>query len=301
MQSMDTNTAMNYAFCKVSIASVYKSASEKSELLTQVLFGEMLEIEDVRGHLTLVRCTWDGVSGWMLSSQYTNCTTDDAIEILRNPTTVLSLVDNIMATDHFIPITMGASLPNFDGMKGSLPNLQYQFNGAVIKPGSFDLKTSWVEKLITRYMHAPELFGGRSPFGIDSAALAQMVYKMLGFNLPRFHIDQVNHGRIVDFMEFCQPGDLAYFDDGRGNIGHVGVILSDCSIVHVHGRVRKDKIDHFGIWNHDLKSYSWQLRVVKRHLPDFPEDAMLNQSLEKSKFKQIEAEALAQPGMFDLD
>ena len=289
---------MAYAICKVSIASLYKSATEKSEMLTQILFGEVVEISDKKNGIAHVRCSWDDVSGWVLADQLIEIDTDTAIEILRDSTTVLSLVDNIMAADHFIPITMGASLPNFDGMKGHLPQLSYQFNGSVIKPGSFELKANWIEKLILRYMHAPELYGGRSPFGIDSSALAQMLYKMLGIPLARFHTQQVVQGRTIDFMEFCQPGDLAYFDDGKGNITHVGIILSDCSVVHVSGKVRKDKIDHFGIWNNETKQYTWQLRTVKRHLPDYPEEAMLTRMLSKKQMKE-ESETFVQPGMFD--
>jgi gamma-D-glutamyl-L-lysine dipeptidyl-peptidase len=290
-----------FAISKVSIASVYKAANQRSELLTQVLFGEVIEVLEKKGELLHIKCTWDQVQGWTLSEQFVQIDTDVAIEMLRDSSVVLSLVDNIMAADHFIPVTLGASLPKFDGVRGYLPDLQFQFNGTVLKPGTIELKLAWIEKLILRYLHAPELYGGRSPFGIDASGLSQMLYKILGISLARDHTTQVSQGRTVDFMEFCQPGDLAYFDDGRGNIGHCGIILSDCSVVHVHGKVRKDKIDHFGIWNSDKKRYTWQLRVVKRHLPDFPEDAQLARLSQKVEGKQPEpeGEAIEQPGMFD--
>jgi gamma-D-glutamyl-L-lysine dipeptidyl-peptidase len=290
-----------YAICQISISSVYKAANERSELLTQVLFGEVVEVLERKGELVQVRCTWDDVTGWALADQFSPVVTDAAIDLLRSPSTVLSLVDNIMAADHFIPVTMGASLPNFDGVRGNLADLQFQFNGSVIKAGSFELKLQWIEKLVLRFMHAPELYGGRSPFGIDDAAMVQLLYKMLGISLARYTPQQVAQGRTVDFMEFCQPGDLAYFDDGRGNISHVGVILSDCSLIHVAGRVRRDKVDHFGVWNSDLKQYTWQLRVVKRHLPDFPADTMLTRMLQKAEAKAIETDTnAAHTSLFDL-
>jgi gamma-D-glutamyl-L-lysine dipeptidyl-peptidase len=290
---------MNYAISKVSIASVYKQATERSELLTQVLFGEVVEVLDRKSDLIQIKCTWDQVVGWALLDQFILTDTDTAIDVLRSPSAVLSLVDNIMATDYFVPVTLGASLPSFDGMKGNLPGLPFQFTGMVIQPGNMELKLSWIEKLVLRFMHAPELYGGRSPFGIDAGGMTQVLYKLLGISLARNQADQVSQGRTVDFMEFCQPGDLAYFDDGRGNIAHVGIILSDCTVVHVQGKVRRDKLDHFGIWNQETKRYTWQLRVVKRHLPDFPDQSMLNRLQQAAQTKDTESQVQEQPGMFD--
>ncbi len=294
---MDTT----YGICKVSIASVYKASTERSEMVTQVLYGEVVEILDVRQELTYIRCTWDDVTGWLLTAHLTFIDTDTAIDVLQNASYALSLTDTLLAPDAFIPVTLGANLPDFDGMRGKIGDFNYQYNGSSIKPGSFELKLPWIEKLALRYLHAPELYGGRSPFGIDSAALLQMVYKLMGIPIARYHAQQVTQGRSVDFMEFCQPGDLAFFDDGRGNIAHGGIILSDCTIIHQDGMVRRDRLDHFGIWNHEQKTYTWQLRVVKRHLPDFPDETMMSRMQARQDLEQTVPlqETLNQPGMFD--
>jgi len=44
----------------------------------------------------------------------------------------------------------------------------------------------------------------------------------------------------------------------------VGIILKDNYIIHVHGKVRIDRIDHTGIFNAEEKIYSHQLRVIKK-------------------------------------
>jgi hypothetical protein len=98
-----------------------------------------------------------------------------------------------------------------------------------------------------------------------------MVFKTAGIRLLRDAAQQVTQGRAIDFMEECQAGDLAFFDNGKGNITHVGIIMPDCHIIHSSGQVRVDKLDHFGIFNRDLNRYTHQLRIVKRMLPDEPE------------------------------
>ncbi|MCC7466848.1 MAG: C40 family peptidase, partial [Saprospiraceae bacterium] len=81
---------------------------------------------------------------------------------------------------------------------------------------------------------------------------------------------QVTQGRLIDFMEECQSGDLAFFDNGKGQVTHVGIILPECHIIHASGEVRIDKLDHFGIFNKEQNRYTHQLRIVKRLLPDEP-------------------------------
>ena len=61
-----------------------------------------------------------------------------------------------------------------------------------------------------------------------------------------------------------------FFDNGKGEITHVGIILPDCYVIHASGKVRIDKLDHFGIFNREQNRYSHQLRIVKRLLPDVP-------------------------------
>jgi Cell wall-associated hydrolases (invasion-associated proteins) len=166
----------------------------------------------------------------------------------------------------------------------------YQFSGPVVTPGQQRIGTEWVVKMARRYLHAPYMWGGRSPFGIDCSGLTQMVFKTAGIRLHRDAFQQVNQGRTVDFMEECQAGDLAFFDNGRGHINHVGIILPECHIIHSSGQVRIDKLDHFGIFNRELNRYTHQLRIVKRLLPDQP-DAPSN-----GKAQEALEEELAEQG-----
>jgi hypothetical protein len=90
-------------------------------------------------------------------------------------------------------------------------------------------------------------------------------------------------GRPIDFAEQCQSGDLAFFDNGRGHITHVGIILPECHIIHASGKVRIDKLDHFGIFNSEQNRYTHQLRIIKRLLPDEPDESRLREETEKSE------------------
>jgi cell wall-associated NlpC family hydrolase len=108
-----------------------------------------------------------------------------------------------------------------------------------------------------------------------------MVYKLAGIRLLRDAAQQVTQGRTVDFLEQCESGDLAFFDTGKGHIGHVGIILPDCHVIHASGKVRIDKLDHFGIFNKEQSRYTHQLRIVKRMLADPISPATAETSLDQ--------------------
>jgi cell wall-associated NlpC family hydrolase len=117
------------------------------------------------------------------------------------------------------------------------------------------------------YLNAPYLWGGRTPFGIDCSGFTQMVYRMCGYSIPRDASQQVKKGETLSFLEECQPGDLAFFDNPEGAITHVGIVLEDFNIIHASGRVRVDGLDHSGIYNVEVNRHTHKLRVLKRLLP----------------------------------
>ena len=259
---------MHYAVCQVSLAPLRSHPAEKSEMVSQLLFGETVSVHETKDNWGHVTCTWDGVSGWADLKQLKRISDEEHNEYSREQAMSLSLVEGLMAADHFIPLTLGAVLPSYDGLRCRLGNQSFQFSGSVITPNNTPATGEWIVKIARRYLHAPYMWGGRSPFGIDAAGLVQMVFKMAGMQLLREPMHQVTQGRSIDFTEQCQAGDLAFFDNGKGDINHVGIVLPGCLLIHASGKVRIDKLDHFGLFNPELNRYTHQLRIVKRLIAD---------------------------------
>jgi cell wall-associated NlpC family hydrolase len=92
-----------------------------------------------------------------------------------------------------------------------------------------------------------------------------MVYRLCGHKLPRDAYQQAEEGETVSFVANSKLGDLAFFDNVEGKITHVGIILNHSKIIHASGQVRIDLIDHQGIYNQELKTYTHQLRIIKRY------------------------------------
>jgi gamma-D-glutamyl-L-lysine dipeptidyl-peptidase len=254
---------MKYGIAVLSVIAIRKEMSHKSELISQLLFGETYEIVQKQGSWLLIRCTYDAYEGWIDENQHCELTEREYLNITASDAGLaLELVNSAVSSTHSVPILAGSSLQFFDGMNFKIGKEKFIYNGQAVQS---DAKSPAVfERIALRYINAPYLWGGRSPFGIDCSGLTQVVFKFTGISLLRDAYQQAGQGSVVNFIEEVQPGDLAFFANEEGRIVHVGIILKDNRIIHASGKVRIDKIDHFGIYNTEQKKYSHNLKIIKR-------------------------------------
>ena len=123
---------------------------------------------------------------------------------------------------------------------------QYAFNGEAKNMG-LKRDFSFLRSIALKYLYAPYLWGGKTPFGIDCSGFTQMVFRICGYSLFRDAWQQASQGKAVRQIEEIVPGDLAFFKNAEERIVHVGIALGDNKIIHASGRVRIDKISREGI------------------------------------------------------
>ena len=250
-----------FGICNLAIIPVRAEPSDRSEIVSQVLFGEHFEVVEELKQWRRIKLQYDGYEGWVDSKQF-QVSTEAAYNTLSNEAIVLNadLIDYISAPNNtLIPIPLGASLSFLNHSDINIAH--FEFEGA---------KTSGKQdknKLINTaflYLNAPYLWGGKTPFGIDCSGFTQMVYKLNGYHLKRDASQQAFQGEPLSFIEESEPGDLAFFDNDEGNIIHVGIIMENNYIIHASGKVRIDRIDHLGIYNAETNRHTHKLRVIKK-------------------------------------
>lgn len=257
-----------FGICSVSVSAIRRRPSDKEEIVSQLLFGECVEILERKLNWLKIRCSYDDYIGWIDRKQIINISEDEYKQWSNTETYSLELVHSINNNRNIVPILLGSSLPEFDGLHFKMPNSKYIFNGKVTSNNIQSIeKIDMVKRIAKMYLHAPYLWGGRSVFGIDCSGFTQMVFKLISIKLPRDAYQQVGHGDLIDFVPQIQVGDLVFFHNKDNRVHHVGIALGNDSIIHASGKVRIDKLDHHGIYNVEIKKYTHKLKVIKRLLP----------------------------------
>lgn len=246
---------MKYGLCHLSIVPLRSEAADRSELVTQVLYGEVFKVLESRKKWSRVRLSFDSYEGWIDNKQFVAITKEEHQTLKQDRTLSSDLVDFVtIEGNQLLSIPLGSNV-------GAASQLCHSFEG---NSNSVSFPKDHLVETAMLYLNSPYLWGGKTPFGIDCSGFTQMVYKLNGYPLLRDASQQATQGEALSFIEESEPGDLAFFDNAEGTITHVGIIMDDNYIIHAHGKVRIDRLDHTGIFNYETKAYTHKLRVIKR-------------------------------------
>ena len=250
-----------FGICNLAIVPVRSEPSDRSEIVTQLLFGEHIEILERQNQWARIKIQFDDYEGWVDSKQY-QVISEANYNQLSKEAIILNadLIDYITAPDNLLlPIPLGASLTFLNNSEINTSNFDFEgTKTSGVKPKSSLINTAFM------YLNAPYLWGGKTPFGIDCSGFTQMVYKLNGYKIHRDASQQALDGEPLSFIEESEAGDLAFFDNDEGNIIHVGIIMDNNYIIHASGKVRIDRLDHLGIYNPELNKHTHKLRVIKK-------------------------------------
>ncbi|WP_445458454.1 C40 family peptidase [Flavobacterium sp. HNIBRBA15423] len=250
-----------FGICNLAIIPLRLEPSDRSEQVSQLLFGEHFRILEKLEKWTQIESAFDQYVGWIDNKQFRILNEKQFISIEQSPTVLNGdLIEYITAPNNqLIPIPLGSCLSFLDNEQINTSN--YVFDGIKvcgIKDKSNLIKTAFM------YLNTPYLWGGKTPFGIDCSGFTQMVYKLNGYKILRDASQQATQGDPLSFIEESEPGDLAFFDNEEGNIIHVGIMMDDNYIIHASGKVRIDRLDHLGIYNAEINRHTHKLRVIKK-------------------------------------
>ncbi|MES2371240.1 MAG: C40 family peptidase [Bacteroidota bacterium] len=254
---------MAFVICMVPAAPMRKEDAHRSEMVSQLLFGEIAEVLEETKVFTKLRCLYDGYEGWCQSSQLSG------IEASQVNTNGKELTNNWVTPIEFngntMQLSLGSSLGLLQNGKASVDKYSFSYAGKTWNPVEAVITEEALTQRAFQYLNTPYLWGGRSVFGIDCSGFVQQVYHFFNQPLLRDAYLQAGEGEVVGFLQETKCGDLAFFDNEEGRITHVGMLLNADTIIHSSGKVRVDKIDNMGIINSDTGERTHKLRIIKRY------------------------------------
>jgi len=259
---------MSVGILSLPMLPIRSEPSERSEMSTQLLFGEQFDWLENQDNWTLIRNQADGYEGWattkmltMLSDEMTKKLNQFKTVFLQEPVTVFQGVDigamylpagsRLFVQGNRLFFPSGAELTELFLDKEAVGS---QFTKSLPER---------ILQTANQFMNAPYLWGGKTILGMDCSGLTQVSASINGFQLPRDASDQALLGE-EEFLSLSLPGDLAFFANPEGRIVHVGLVFGQNKILHASGSVRLDDLDERGIYNKELKKYTHQLHSIKR-------------------------------------
>ena len=255
---------MQFGFCELAVVPVRREPSDKAEMSTQLLFGDIVEVIGLSGPWLNVKNFFDTYQGWVDAKQIREIGEEEFHRLSSSPVFVNRQLnaDIVVSNGQTIRLPAGCS---FYGLKDQVMRIageDYLLQGTIYSFAYSGFNE--MLKTAVNYINCPYLWGGKTYLGLDCSGLTQVVYKQHGIRLLRDAAQQATQGELINFLSDGLPGDLVFFDNEEGRIIHVGILLDKQQLLHCSGKVRIDTIDHQGIYNRDLNKYTHKLRLIRR-------------------------------------
>jgi gamma-D-glutamyl-L-lysine dipeptidyl-peptidase len=247
----------------VPVADMYSAPSDKSDVVSQAIYGSNVQLLDSRGEWSRIETPEDHYKGWMRSRYLRIVQSGTGYATAGRTVEVGSLFANIYRETDVTKHKPVVTIP-FES------KLEVLADGAGRDRGWLqirlpDLKSAWIQQgdvisdrepltidesiaLGKRFLGLPYVWGGRSSFGFDCSGFTQMLVRARGIKMPRDADQQAAwKGVIAVGRKDLEPGDLLFFGSSSKDITHTAMYIGDGQFIqattNAHPVVQISRLD----------------------------------------------------------
>ena len=213
-----------------SILNLHKKPSTRSEVITQMLYGDSFSISKKTRKWLRVKIKEDNYRGYIQNKNFSN---------YLKPTHKVHI---LKARIYKFPNKRKKTNELSFGSKVKITNYKAKFfkfskgwiNKKDVKPISYKEKDPL--KKINLFRNIKYKWGGKSFKGVDCSGLVQICLNFNNIFCPRDAKDQVNYFKKNINLKRIKKNDILYWK------GHVAVALSKKQLIHAYGPLKKTVI-----------------------------------------------------------
>ena len=212
-----------------SVTNLHKKPSVKSEIVTQMIYGDSFSISKRSKKWLKIKIIEDNYKGYIKNKKYS--------KFLKPTHKVISLKAKIFKFPNRIKkdeISFGSKIKVIDKSLKFLKFASGWVNKNDIKPISYKEKNPF--RKITSFKNIKYKWGGKSFKGIDCSALVQVFLNFNNKFCPRDAKDQVKYFKKNIKLKNVKKNDIIYWKS------HVAIALSNKKLIHAYGPMKKTVI-----------------------------------------------------------
>ena len=219
----------NNFYLKKNKCNIYIKPTTKSEVISQILYGEKFSIISKSEKWIRIKTIYDNYTGFIINNKF-NRNFKPSHKISELKSQIFKKINNrFIPTKKFIyfasRITLRKQNANF---------VEFEKDKWIKKKNL--KKIDHIEKnyikIFKLFLKTKYLWGGKSCDGIDCSALVQMYYYYNNLFFPRDTKDQVKYCKKISKKSY-KSGNIIFWK------GHVGICLKNNYFIHAYGPKKK--------------------------------------------------------------
>ena len=209
-----------------SVINLYKKPSFKSEVVTQMLYGDSFSVSKKTQRWLKINIKEDNYKGYIRNKNFSNY-----IKPTHKVNILKSKIYNHPNKKKINELSFGSKIKITSSKKNFCKFFKGWISKNDIKPISFKQKDPF--KKIKLFRNIKYKWGGKSFRGIDCSGLVQICLNFNNIFCPRDAKDQVKYFKRNINLRKIKKNDILFWK------GHVAVALSKKKLIHAYGPLKK--------------------------------------------------------------
>ena len=220
---------MKYNFLNIPFCNIHSQPSTKSEISSQILYGEKFRILNKKKNWIRIQTSFDRYKGFIKLKKFNKKFSAEK-KICKLKSKIYNKINNkYIPTNKYLFFSSGIAIKN-----SNKRFLEFEKNKWIKKNDTIRIshKEKNFKKIFKSFLNSKYLWGGKTADGIDCSALIQIYFYYNRIFFPRDTKDQIKYCK-KKITRKLSSGDIIFWK------GHVAVAISKKNLIHAYGPRKK--------------------------------------------------------------